>query len=139
MAAVKSTQNERGTPWSMPIKRDAHIGIGGCAQSVSTYSDSISWCGEVLHEQEGFYLRENRYLSDPEGNGFPSIIQHECSEKSNGAGGIVRKLWQGTWSAIGNGECQRCHVKIPEGLLTLWTLHCWEAIQQWNGGQHGEG
>lgn len=94
--------------------------------------------GPVLHEAGEFSIRENSLVSSDSNNKFKSVILHACSVENTGKGRTVRKIWQGTWSADKGGECARCHVNIPEGLLTLWKLHNWDALQIWYGGQHGK-
>ena len=121
----------------------SHIGQGNgvCANSTSRWSDTrMSVFCEVLHTKEGFTIRSNDISDTVKGrltnNMFPSVIQHDCFTE-HGGGRTVRKIWQGTWSAELDGECQRCHVKIPDELLALWKLHNWGAFLEWSGGQHG--
>jgi hypothetical protein len=93
--------------------------------------------GKVLYKKEGFTIRENALVGTwGTSNIFPSVIQHEC-EVEKQADRTVRKIWQGTWSAE-DGRCQRCHVKIPNDLLTVWKLHNWDALQKWHGELHGK-
>lgn len=113
----------------------------GGDESISIWSDtSMSAYNKILHEEGEFTIRENVGKEAREGcnSEFPSVIQHECSVEDTGRGRIIRKIWQGTWSADRDGLCSRCHVKIPVGLLTLWRLHNWDALQIWYGEQHGK-
>lgn len=123
----------------------SHIGIGDGmgVVSASRWSDfGMSTFGEVLHKEGKFTINTNDTTNTAEGratdNGFPSVIQHVCYVETGDKGRTVSKIWQGTWSAATDGECKRCHVTIPEGLLTLWRLHNWDALQIWYGGQHGK-
>ena len=131
--------------WSHPkairYRHQSNTGVGDGVgvENISIWSDlSMPIYGEVLHTEGEFTLRKR--TGDPHvgSDKFQSIIQHECSAGEVGKRNS-RKVWRGTWSAAETEVCQRCRVKIPEGLLTLWKLHNWDALQKWFGEEYGKG
>ncbi len=119
------------------MKHTTHTGTGdGGVRSISRWSDSGAGSyGGVLHRVGDFSLRTNdvRVSINQMVPRFPSVIEHMCDSVVERDNRTVTNVWQGTWSANKYEKCKRCHVDIPDELLTLWRLHNWDELVAWLG------